>query len=1227
MFKHTEKVDFNEVHTPNKKGKQTLNEAGEPKVMVTANTSDSVTFLIGTMRYTYRGLTPPLISTFSNMVKSGANFRALNWLKARVPIEQRFKVVDGKEMPIEKEDTQMKLGFESKVNEDYRSMDDAELLAWFKEEKAKRTSEALIATLAREIEARGLKTNEAKEDNKSYIVFYRDPESDNQNGEYEDITIEANSSKEAREKALKELGKGYKIVSVELDEAAASGGFKKDKDEEPNEDDRDESPYHKLYAQSQEKDKKVAEKTDTPNDPSFGSVIRAKGLAARTPGLPAEEPSKEIPYDKIKQRNQEVEDFEHSWSADNSKVPNESKVSEGSGTYGMVRIAVLDDDELNNLGEMGIQKYLDSGRVELEGNELWAKEGDKLMKKEFGNMGESKVDEIAVGMTDKERKGYAERKKLENLGLPALQVIQSVINAPGIGTGGFTSIVNYIITHPELIGTSESKVNEDDFMNGGATTSNDKGGVNFAPDQANPPTVDDTATKMDKEEEGKSTKDKVSDDSGKEEKEESKEGEKEYLGNNGADQYFYLYQKPAEGVDESKVNEDDIVGDDVTTAPLGNKAKANWDGPEVNTQSPTVEPKAVGESTEKYTTSSDTSGQPANAKAAAEDVRKSAAHEKAQTGKGQVTEGTDYDKHHKEETEIEDLQILNAEDEVVFSAKKNDIDTTDIKKFLMAALKDLAIANVSYDIVLDYLLPEPETTPETEEPSEEEYPYAQGEPELAAAQESKTEGLTMDKELLEKFGLTEGTTPVSTDPAETGAGANSEYVQNKDDVNQNGANEGQYICTNNPPDNTPLDPTTDDSMDESLMLKYGFMSESTAKLFEKFGLIIDEANGINEKKIKCSCGYKGAAGTDDEEYYVCPECGKRAGDANESKDESYYKEQYAAYNRDISDSEEEMTYAEFKKNLIDQEKTKVNEEDLSTPSTSGVPGIPGVAEKDMPTNPMANKGPGMVETPGQHMNLTNEAKWVETKGGQATKYSIKKGLSDHGPDAEFEKKQKEGFAWVVQKEADKGGQSFKFFKTEAEAGTYLNSIKESKINEDGEVMPDQASGDIVPPAQDVTPPEAPLTADGNVVADSGEQTMAEDYSTPDAARAQIAIDYPEEPLTTTAMVFADSFINDPAVYKSIRKMQWEGLYTDAEGIVAQSKIVGDYRNFTPEVVKLLTDRLGNGAKYKLGRNNGPTITMVLRDPDFSISLSGLKELVKAQEVTKTGEPGEVILKF
>ena len=188
----------------------------------------------------------------------------------------------------------------------------------------------------------------------------------------------------------------------------------------------------------------------------------------------------------------------------------------------------------------------------------------------------------------------------------------------------------------------------------------------------------------------------------------------------------------------------------------------------------------------------------------------------------------------------------------------------------------------------------------------------------------------------------------------------------------------------------------------------------------------------------------------------------------------------------------------------------------------------------------------------------------------------------------------------------------------------------SRLNEDGEgLVPNQPTSDPTV-NQDVPPQGEPTATDDPTMADSGEDTDKEpaaDYSTPESAMAQIDMDYPEEPLKSLALAFCDSFINDPNVYKGLRKMQFEGTWVDADTINDLAKVVGDYRNFTPDVIKLTSERLGNGCKYKLGRNNGPTLTLVLRDPDFSISLSGLKELVNAKEVNKTDNPGEVVLSW
>ena len=123
----------------------------------------------------------------------------------------------------------------------------------------------------------------------------------------------------------------------------------------------------------------------------------------------------------------------------------------------------------------------------------------------------------------------------------------------------------------------------------------------------------------------------------------------------------------------------------------------------------------------------------------------------------------------------------------------------------------------------------------------------------------------------------------------------------------------------------PEDPFTDDTpytksgpayspiadVGESLMLKYGFMSESTAKLFEKFGLLIDEANLSPEEKEKV----------------------KKEVDRE-------YKE-------------------EFKDKL--KEGATVGFEDLSTPDTAGVPSVEGTDQENKPKNPMADKGDRILD--------------------------------------------------------------------------------------------------------------------------------------------------------------------------------------------------------------------------------------------------------------------------
>ena len=99
LYKQTEKVGMEEFSKiVSSKGIKSLNESGDPKVMVTAKENDSVTFLVGDKKYVYKGLSPSLIARFEGRLKNKAGFKALNWLKAQTAKEQRFEVKDGKEV-------------------------------------------------------------------------------------------------------------------------------------------------------------------------------------------------------------------------------------------------------------------------------------------------------------------------------------------------------------------------------------------------------------------------------------------------------------------------------------------------------------------------------------------------------------------------------------------------------------------------------------------------------------------------------------------------------------------------------------------------------------------------------------------------------------------------------------------------------------------------------------------------------------------------------------------------------------------------------------------------------------------------------------------------------------------------------------------------------------------------------------------------------------------------
>lgn len=153
------------------------------------------------------------------------------------------------------------------------------------------------------------------------------------------------------------------------------------------------------------------------------------------------------------------------------------------------------------------------------------------------------------------------------------------------------------------------------------------------------------------------------------------------------------------------------------------------------------------------------------------------------------------------------------------------------------------------------------------------------------------------------------------------------------------------------------------------------------------------------------------------------------------------------------------------------------------------------------------------------------------------------------------------------------------------------------------------------------PDEEHMSADAEPAPEGGEP-KAEEVISPESAKSDIQMQYPEEPFTSTALAYADSLVDEPKVYGAIRDLRWQGKYANSETFLKQAKIVGNYNEFTPDIAKRLVDAVGEGAKYRLAREGSVAVYFTVRDTDKKISLETLRDLVRAQEIEATGNPGE-----
>jgi len=191
--------------------------------------------------------------------------------------------------------------------------------------------------------------------------------------------------------------------------------------------------------------------------------------------------------------------------------------------------------------------------------------------------------------------------------------------------------------------------------------------------------------------------------------------------------------------------------------------------------------------------------------------------------------------------------------------------------------------------------------------------------------------------------------------------------------------------------------------------------------------------------------------------------------------------------------------------------------------------------------------------------------------------------------------------------------------TDDERGEYDPDSPDHERDIPEEPIVGEKPGEVEPiplktPIEPVANQEAPITPEA--------PAPTEELSS-EAAEAQIRMDYPEEPLTSTAMAYADSIIDDPKTYGQLRDLHWAGTYANSEMFLKQAKIVGKYNDFSPEVAQRLVDRFGDSAKYKLAREGSVAIYITIRDPDVkNISLSDLQALLHADEVDTTENVGE-----
>jgi len=501
--------------------------------------------------------------------------------------------------------------------------------------------------------------------------------------------------------------------------------------------------------------------------------------------------------------------------------------------------------------------------------------------------------------------------------------------------------------------------------------------------------------------------------------------------------------------------------------------------------------------------------------------------------------------------EVGKAEVVDANGKVVYPVEGQEVDSSDMAKFIMDASDVVEVTNLSYDIVAKYIIP-----PEEAEINQEEKEEKEERAEEVEEPNGEGAGTETPKEENNNIGI-QGT---SATPKES------------------------------------VDP---------LLAKFG-LNENIEDEIERFEEIIDEIEELTNEALECV----------------------PRGMVKERAEAYWYGQIMAALNRGGYERGSMHSMEDTLKELESGEANESKARELITKFKLGE----SISDDDAFRDAIS-----VIQ--GQATNTPID--WMLIKPLVTDLYDY---VAVHVP---IESKVSEGVSGLLQK--------FGLSEAVNEQGEEDEEKLEDEVKKDvpadvvvpeGEPTGDVASGEV--PAEGAPEGEAPAAPVDGATATSSEPTgdvmpastggvdaggvmPAEPVSTEpaisadpvEAAKAQISVDYPEEPLTSTAMAYADSFIDDPKVYGAIRNRNWEGVYTNDETFLKQAKIVGDYNVFTPTVAKVVTDKFGNGAKYKLARDGSVAVFITVRDTDKQHSIEAIKDLTGADKVELTGNPGEI----